>query len=282
MADSLSNDRISYNRNVHDALAPLYERRHGEIFNPTEQRRIHNLLSSLLSKTPGQDAPRVLDFGAGTGNLTRQFLGLGAFVVAADVSEGILKELRALTGRHSRLETKVLNGRDLDGLDSDSFDMVAAYSVLHHLPDYLAIIDELVRVLRPGGIIYIDHEVSPSFWENNVGYQQYSQELEEFHKSRSEGILRRLFNLLTRKGSWRYILAALRQRGNQIVDDGDIHVHKDDHIEWPAIRERLEPFCEVVAEEDYLVCREQAEPPSVWSRWSDRCTDMRFFVARRT
>lgn len=272
---------INHNRGMHDIIAPLYEGRHGEIFNPTEQGRIHDLLQSLLGKTLCQGVPRVLDFGAGTGNLTKQLLKLGAAVVAADVSEGCLRELLASVGRQSRLETMILDGRDLAGVNSDSFDMIATYSVLHHVPNYLAIVDEFVRVVKPGGIIYIDHEVCPSFWEDNAEYQRYCHELAEFFKTRPDGILRRLLKLLTRKGSWRYILATLRQRGNQIVDDGDIHVHNDDHIEWPAIRERLEPFCEIMAEEDYLVCREYQKPPSVWSRWRERCVDMRLFVARK-
>jgi SAM-dependent methyltransferase len=204
---------------MHDIIAPLYEGRHGEIFNPTEQGRIHDVLHSQLGKTLCQGVPRVLDFGAGTGNLTKQLLMLGAAVVAADVSECCLRELLVSVGRQSRLETMILNGRDLAGVDSNSFDMVATYSVLHHVPDYLAIVDEFVRVVKPGGIIYIDHEVCPSFWEDNEEYQQYCQELAEFHKSSSDGILRRLLKADT-QGC--YILATLKHRANQIVDDGDI------------------------------------------------------------
>jgi ubiquinone/menaquinone biosynthesis C-methylase UbiE len=275
----VSDELIKHNREMHDLLAPLYEGRHGEIFNPTEQRRIHDLLLSVLRKTHNQGAPRVLDFGAGTGNLTRQFLKLGATVVAADVSEGSLGELRALTGRQSSLETIILNGRDLTGVISDSFDIVATYSVLHHVPDYLAIVDEFVRVVKPGGIIYIDHEVGPLYWDDNAEYLAYCLELAEFQKVHPENVLQRLQRLVTRRGGWRHILATVRQRGNQIVDDGDIHVYKHDHIEWSAIRERLEPFCTIVAEEDYLVCRELQDPPPVWSHWSDRCVDMRYLVA---
>jgi ubiquinone/menaquinone biosynthesis C-methylase UbiE len=274
-------DHVRYNKDVHDLLAPLYEGRHGEIFNPTEQRRIHELLQSLLGKYSGQDTPRVLDFGAGTGNLTKQFLKLGSTVVAADVSEGCLGELRVLTGRQTRLETMTLNGRDLAGVNSDSFNIVAAYSVLHHVPDYLAILDEFVRVVKPGGIIYIDHEVCPLYWDDNAEYLAYCLELAEFQKVQPENVLRRLLRLLTRRGGVRHILATLRLRGNQVVDDGDIHVYKHDHIEWSAIRERLEPFCKIVTEEDYLVCRELKDPPHVWSRWSDRCVDMRYLVARK-
>ena len=280
-SDNRGDDRLVYNKNIHDLLAPLYERRHAEIFNPTEQRRIHSLLKSNLQKYHGHGPPQVLDFGAGTGNLTRHFLHLGASVVAADVSIGILNELISMTGRHPQLKTMTLNGCDLCDVPSDSFDMVAAYSVLHHVPDYLAIVDEFVRVAKPGAIIYIDHEVCPTYWEDKAEYLEYCLELAEFQKSRSDNILRRAAALLTRKGCWRYIWSMLRLKGAHILDDGDIHVFKHDHIEWPAIREHLRPFCDIVTEEDYLVCRESQDPPCVWPRWQDRCVDMRSFVAQK-
>jgi SAM-dependent methyltransferase len=271
---------IDHNRQMHDLLAPVYEGRHREIFNPVEQRRIHELLRSLLLQTPAQAAPSVLDFGSGTGNLTLQLLGLDADVVAADVSEGSLRELRATAGRRSSLKTRVLNGRDLHGFDSGAFDMVATYSVLHHVPDYLAVVDEFVRVARAGGIIYIDHEVCPSYWEDDPEYLAYLADLERSRPSLAESLLHALPKLLTCKG-WRYLWGRLRLQGAEIADDGDIHVHKEDHIDWAAIRERLEPCCDIVAQEDYLVCREQQDPPPVWSRWRNRCADMRLIVARK-
>lgn len=261
-------------------LAPLYEVRHREIYNPTEQRRIHTLLQSLLGQLACQAAPHLLDFGAGTGNLTRHLLTLGADVVAADVSDGSLRELQVASARLGRLKTMVLNGRDLVGVDSDSFDMVTTYSVLHHVPDYLAIVDELVRVARPGGFIYIDHEVCPSYWQADAGYTAYLQDLARSPQCAAGAFLSAMSKLLTRRG-WRYIWAKLRLCGVPIPDDGDIHVHKDDHIDWSAIRGCLEPLCEIVAQEDYLVCREHEDPPPVWLRWRDRCADMRLIVARK-
>lgn len=278
----VAGDLIKHNREMHDLLAPLYETRHLEIFNPVEQRRIRELLQALLERFLSRGiTPHVLDFGAGTGNLTKQLLNLGASVVAADVSEGSLKELLEMTGRPTRLETMKLNGQDLSEIEADRFDMVATYSVLHHVPDYLAIIDEFVRVVKPGGIIYLDHEVCPSYWDNSSAYLAYSRELEEWRINQSDSFWKRLLQLFTRKGSWRYLWATLKLRVIQAADDGDIHVHPEDHIEWGAIRERLEHFCQIISEDDYLVCRERQNPPEVWSRWRERCVDMRYLIARK-
>src|SRR5208337_138004 len=146
----------------------------------TEQKRIHHVLKDALEhiKTKS-DLPRVLGFGAGTGNLTEHLSGLGVKVVAADISSKYLERLRLKLGddNSKRLETMLLNGNDLSGIPNGSLDMVATYSVLHHVPDYLKIIDEFVRVLKTGGIVYIDHEVCPSYWEQNAEYQAYLEEL---------------------------------------------------------------------------------------------------------
>ena len=46
------------------------------------------------------------------------------------------------------------------------FDLVCAYSVLHHLPDYASALTALCGYLKKGGIVYIDHEASPAYWGN--------------------------------------------------------------------------------------------------------------------
>jgi hypothetical protein len=49
----------------------------------------------------------------------------------------------------------------------DSFDLITFYSVLHHLPDYVAALRVLSGFLKKGGVMYIDHEASPSYWKTN-------------------------------------------------------------------------------------------------------------------
>lgn len=271
-------DRIIHNSRVHDLIAPLYEARHGEIFNQAEQQRIHELLNyAVTSIRTGAEVPSVLDFGAGTGNLTRHLLGLGAAVVASDVSAGCLRELKSSAKKAERLELSPLNGHDLSQFPDESFDMVATYSVLHHVPDYLAIVSEFIRVVKPGGIVYIDHEVCPAYWESRPEYLAYCREVAE--SQFAQPFFQRISHVFQQKYWWRYLSSALRVKWNEVADEGDIHVHPDDHIEWPKIRSRLEPFCEILREQDYLVCRERAFPPPAWEKWRGRCVDMRLFVA---
>ena len=269
-------ERIDYNGRIHNLIAPLYEARHAEIFNETEQRRIREQLGFALSGIgSGSATPRALDFGAGTGNLTRHLLDLGAVVVASDVSSGCLRELKAFAGGSGRLVLSLLNGRDLSQFADASFDLIAVYSVLHHVPDYLAIIDEFVRV-------YLDHEVCPSFWGGPAQYREYEGELVQRQLAERQGFGRYLLGILRRRNRWRYLAAALYLRLKKFDDDeGDIHIHPDDHIEWGRIRARLEPHCEVLRELDYLVCRERTVPPPAWGKWHSSCTDMRLLIARK-
>lgn len=275
-------ERIDYNSRIHNLIAPLYEARHAEIFNETEQQRIREQLGFALGGVSSGSAPlRTLDFGAGTGNLTRHLLDLGAVVVASDVSSGCLRELKAFAGGSGRLELSLLNGQDLSQFADASFDLIAVYSVLHHVPDYLAIIDEFVRVLKPGGVVYLDHEVCPSFWGRPAHYREYEGELVQRQLAERQGFGRYLLGILRRRNRWRYLAAALYLRLKKFDDEGDIHIHPDDHIEWGEIRDRLEPHCEVLRELDYLVCRERTVPPAAWGAWHSRCTDMRLLVARK-
>lgn len=273
-------DQITHNSNVHDLIAPLYEDRHIEIFNETEQLRLLDLLDYVTQKIKtDSEIPRVLDFGAGTGNLTRHLLNLGAAVVASDVSSACLRELTFSSSGSERLELSLLNGHNLSQFADKSFDMVATYSVLHHVPDYLAIVSEFIRVVKPGGIIYIDHEVCPSYWENNPEYQAYCREVAESQVELHNTFYKKLLHVMQRKYWWRYLASLLWVRWAKVTDDGDIHVHADDHIEWLEIQRLLEPCCEIIDMKDYLVCRERIFPASVWGKWNSHLVDMRLIIA---
>jgi ubiquinone/menaquinone biosynthesis C-methylase UbiE len=40
------------------------------------------------------------------------------------------------------------------------FDIITLSSVLHHLPNYFGTLENLTRVLKPGGVLYLTHEPS--------------------------------------------------------------------------------------------------------------------------
>lgn len=261
--------QIDRNIRIHDRVASRYEATHDEIFNPVEQARLRSALErAKAAVATGSARPRALDFGCGSGNLTRHLLELGFEVVAADVSQRFLELLeRRFAG--AALTTCRIDGTGLAGLDDARFDLAAAYSVLHHVPDYLRAVAEMARVTRPGGVVFLDHEHSPGYWEPDPGYRDFARRARRF--------------------DWRKFLVPHNYYGKlrrllidpKYSNEGDIHVWPDDHIEWDAVGDALAErgFAPLFAE-DYLVCR-AGYRPEVYERYRSRCADMRVAAWRR-
>ena len=269
MSPSAAEAQIDRNVRIHDRVAASYEDTHDEIFNSVEQSRLRaDLERAAAALRTGSAPPRALDFGCGSGNLTRHLLDLGFEVVAADVSEGFLRLIeRRFDGRS--VETRRLDGKGLGGFADAAFDLVAAYSVLHHIPDYLAAVDEMARVVRPGGIVYIDHEHSPGHWTPGPDYREFLRRARRFDWSKF---------LVPRNyyGKLRRLLI-----DPHYSNEGDIHVWPDDHIEWEEIGRLLAAAgFETLFARDYLVFR-SGYRPEVHRVYRDRCADMRVIAARR-
>jgi SAM-dependent methyltransferase len=101
-----------------------------------------------------EDLGAVLDFGCGCGRVTRHLAGLPGDVRGSDFDAGAIEWCRA------NLPFARFEHNDLApplGLGTDSVDLVYAFSVLTHLPVDLqrSWMDELARVLRPGGLLVV-------------------------------------------------------------------------------------------------------------------------------
>lgn len=97
---------------------------------------------------------QILELGAGLGEASLYLAKNGATVVATDISPGMLKliEKRAqLT--NCRLQTKVVSANELTNIESNSFDIIYAANLLHHV-NIENCINEAHRVLKPGGCAY--------------------------------------------------------------------------------------------------------------------------------
>ncbi len=121
-------------------------------------------VSSLLQHLALNDGARVLDFGCGTGWLSRCLAYMGADVVGVDVSENVLRLARKWLARDPladelRVEFQQSDGIRLPVADS-SVDRITSFDAFHHVPDQEATLAEMARVLRPGGIAAF-HEPGP-------------------------------------------------------------------------------------------------------------------------
>src|SRR5687768_17611275 len=101
---------------------------------------------------------RVLDVAAGAGEQTlvaARRVGPDGHVLATDISSNIL-EFAAAEARAAGLtnvETRVMDGENLDELDDDSFDAVISRVGLIYFPDQKKALTGMLRVLKPGGRI---------------------------------------------------------------------------------------------------------------------------------
>lgn len=119
------------------------------------------LFKRLLATELGRGGLRILDVGCGTGASACEFGAYGE-VWATDRSTSALAMAR------SRGVTKVFvcDGGQLP-LVTGSFDLVLAFDVLEHSDDDHAMLNDIARVLRPGGSVAIHVPAWPSLWSRH-------------------------------------------------------------------------------------------------------------------
>ena len=108
---------------------------------------------------------RVLEIGCGLGTDGAQFAKAGADYTGVDLTDAAIElarkrfELFGLKG-----EFRVADAENLEFPD-ESFDVVYSHGVLHHTPDINAAVQEIHRVLKPGGraIVMLYHRGSYNY-----------------------------------------------------------------------------------------------------------------------
>jgi len=118
----------------------------------------------------GHAGEQLLEIGGGLGTDLAQFAKHGAHVTDVDLSEGHLQlaqenfRLRGLTGRFVHHDAESLP------FDAGSFDLVYSNGVLHHTPNTKRTVEEIHRVLKPGGraIVMVYAENSLQYWRSLV------------------------------------------------------------------------------------------------------------------
>ncbi|MFA5249250.1 MAG: class I SAM-dependent methyltransferase [Candidatus Paceibacterota bacterium] len=262
---------IEFNASAHNKIFDRYERIHGEIFNPVEQSRLRRQLEQAASLIKSfSSVKKALDYGCGSGNLTKHLIDIGFRVSAADVSEKFLELVADRYGAEEGSLKKIkINGYDLSGIEDGSFDFFGSYSVLHHVPDYLKIVQEAARVIRRGGVIYFDHEANDAFWSKPKNYCEFLK----MGKKMKWGKYLKVSN---------YINKIHRMIDKNYSPEGDIHVTSQDHIEWDKIEKILvENGCEILVRSDYLVYKTDYKM-DIYESYKNKCSDMRVLIARKT
>ena len=128
-------------------------RRLRQMSDTTSERRASEKWLEILAPRPGE---QILDVGAGIGELTLPIarrVGGDGKVHALDLSAGLLKRARARAEQACLGAQIILDAGDAAQMpyDDGEFDAVFSRWLLLHVSSPARIIDEIKRVVRPGG-----------------------------------------------------------------------------------------------------------------------------------
>ncbi len=104
----------------------------------------------LLSEVRPDDA--VLDLGCGAGRFVGELLHMGVSTIGVDIAEAAISRA---TINVPGGDLRVLNEDGSIPLDHNSIDLVWCSEVLEHIADTAGVLNEVRRVLKPGGRLLI-------------------------------------------------------------------------------------------------------------------------------
>jgi SAM-dependent methyltransferase len=130
---------------------------------------------------------KILDYGCGYGRTCSELIDAGyRNVIGIDISEEMIKR-----GRHlnDRLDLRNFDGRSA-AFNDRSFDVCLLMAVLTCVPSDAGqahTIDEIHRLLRPGGFIFVSDYPLQSDTRNQKRYKEFEKELGTFGLFCTEG-----------------------------------------------------------------------------------------------
>ena len=116
------------------------------------QRRKLDLVLEACRLEPGH---RVLDVGGGWGTLTEHAGRKGTRVTSLTISRKSYEFICELIARH-QLPCQVHLQDFLEHEAAQPYDAIAILGVMEHLPNYTAVLRQFLKLLKPGGRVYLD------------------------------------------------------------------------------------------------------------------------------
>ncbi|HEX8281676.1 MAG TPA: class I SAM-dependent methyltransferase [Chthoniobacterales bacterium] len=171
---------------------------------------------------------RVLEIGLGNGADGAMWASNGAHYTGVDLTETAVEATRkhfAVLGLEGTFEQQ--NAEHLSFPD-ETFDIVYSHGVLHHTPRTRQAIDEVYRVLKPGGraIVMLYHKRSFNYYVRIMGYMR----------------ARLLLKILARLPRWKDDRSAVRSdamagiRGNERPEVWEVHYQNFLREGWSYLR----------------------------------------------
>ncbi|MCI0659841.1 MAG: class I SAM-dependent methyltransferase [Acidobacteria bacterium] len=131
----------------YDQIAQEYESHYDD---PCSQRYRDQFFHQPIFDGMNLSGMKVIEAMCGSGQTTRYLLSQGALVTGLDISDEGINSFSKRWPECRAVRASILDSE----LESDSFDAVVIVMGLHHLhPSVSAAINEIHRILRPGGYL---------------------------------------------------------------------------------------------------------------------------------
>lgn len=139
-------------------LYNVYARRYDRIKRFVPKHESLYLARPILKRVPGTRAPLVLDVATGTGRVPLALLDQPEFqgrVIGLDLSRRMLTVAAEKLAAHRTRSLLMHHAAETLPFPDDTFDLVTSLEALEFLMDQRTVLREMVRVLRPGGLLVV-------------------------------------------------------------------------------------------------------------------------------
>ena len=129
-------------------ISPVYD-----LFENVYNRKVYKGTGIKVSEFI-DETDSVLECACGTGAITEEIAKKAQSVLATDFAEGMLKRASKKCRKYSNVSFRQEDITDIKSADN-CFDKVVAGNVIHLLPEPEKALNELLRVVKPGGKVII-------------------------------------------------------------------------------------------------------------------------------
>ncbi len=129
-------------------ISPVYD-----IFENVYNRKVYKGTGIKVAEFI-DESDNVLECACGTGAITEEIAKKAQKVLATDFAEGMLKRASKKCRKYGNVSFRQEDITDIK-CEDESFDKVVAGNVIHLLPEPEKALNELLRVVRPGGKVII-------------------------------------------------------------------------------------------------------------------------------
>ncbi|BCX03931.1 MAG: hypothetical protein KatS3mg053_1869 [Candidatus Roseilinea sp.] len=151
---------------LYDWFAPHYDR--VKQFDKTGDALMLAMPIMKHLSASGISCPLVLDVATGTGRLPDALLSQWRFrgrIVALDLSRRMLHRAQTKLVAHAGRVAFMRHDAQRLPFDADAFDVVTCLEALEFMRDWRAAVREMVRVLKPGGLLMVSNRIGPDAWK---------------------------------------------------------------------------------------------------------------------